>query len=344
MWTRAELKSRAKAGLKNYYWMAVLTGFVCGLLFGIAPAISGLLALIPIVGCFMFILGPVIGCAVSGLLSVGYSSYFIKSARNGRDAGMGELFSGFQGDRIKTIFGIAAVYALWHLVPIYGIIKHYELYMVYYLAADYPEKSRKEIYELSKRMMDGNKMSTFVLELSFIGWWLLATITCGIGILFLNPYISATMAELYLWLKDERLGMGGGYASPSGDNSGNGGIQLGQNGGNPVGMIETSAKKGYLTGIQGEFTGANIPIERGEILKIGRDAAQCNIVVKGAQMSRLHLIVEFDGSAFRATDMSSGGTFNLQGGQLPKGQAVTLPSGTYLQIGTGGDIFMLECK
>lgn len=343
MWTRAELKSRAKAGLKNYMWMAVLTGIVGGLVTSLVGGLAGLLALIPILG---WIAAPILGLFLGAAVGTGIASYFVKSTRNGADAGMGEIFSGF--NKFGTIAGITIFYWLWQLVPILNIIKRYELYMVYYLAGEYPEKSRKEIFEMSKRMMDGNKMNTFVLELSFFGWILLGIITCGIGMLFVTPYMRATAAELYLWLKEERLGI------PREDvrtvPSAQGSVmnqkpadQIGQNNGG-AGMIAMDSKKGYLTGIQGEFTGANIPIERGEVLKIGRDPAQCNIVVKGAQTSRLHLIVEFDGSAFRVTDQSSLGTFNLQGGQLPKGQAVLLQSGTYLQLGNGGDVFMLECK
>ncbi len=343
MWTRAELKSRAKAGLKNYYWMAFLVGIVSGIVISFGGGLIGLLGLIPIIG---WIACPIIGLIFGAVMGTGVCSYFVKSTRNGSDAGMGEIFSGMQGGKMGTIASVAIFYWLWQLVPILNIIKRYELYMVYYLASEFPEKSRKEIFELSKRMMDGNKMNTFILELSFFGWGLLGLITCGIGMLFLAPYLNATVAELYLWLKEERLGIPREDVCSSPSQYGtvvNEGGQLGQSAGN-AGMIGMTVKKGFLTGIQGEFTGANIPIERGEVLKIGRDPAQCNIVINGAQTSRLHLIVEFDGTAFRVTDQSSLGTFNLQGGQLPKGQAVILQSGTYLQLGNGGDVFMLECK
>ena len=40
--------------------------------------------------------------------------------------------------------------------------------------------------------------SAFVLELSFIGWEILSSVTCGIlGILMVRPYREATLAELY---------------------------------------------------------------------------------------------------------------------------------------------------
>ncbi len=45
-------------------------------------------------------------------------------------------------------------------------------------------------------------MDAFVLQLSFIGWYLLAAITCGLaGIFYVNPYMEATMAELYAYNK-----------------------------------------------------------------------------------------------------------------------------------------------
>ena len=62
--------------------------------------------------------------------------------------------------------------------------------------------------ELSRWMTDGEKMDIFVLELSFIGWSLLCALTCGLGYLFLAPYIQATFAELYEALREKALAYG----------------------------------------------------------------------------------------------------------------------------------------
>ena len=61
---------------------------------------------------------------------------------------------------------------------------------------------------LSKQMMDGEKWNTFVLQLSFIGWYLLCSITFGIGFIFLEPYVQATFAELYAALRAKALANG----------------------------------------------------------------------------------------------------------------------------------------
>ena len=92
---------------------------------------------------------------------------------------------------------------LWSLLFIIpGIIKSYEYAMVPYLLADNSDMDKDEILNLSRRMMEGNKWDFFVLELSFIGWILLAVSTFNIvGILYVDPYIEATHAQFYLKIK-----------------------------------------------------------------------------------------------------------------------------------------------
>jgi len=50
--------------------------------------------------------------------------------------------------------------------------------------------------------MMGNKWDAFVLDLSFIGWFILNSLTCGIlGLFYVNPYYFATDANLYRAIK-----------------------------------------------------------------------------------------------------------------------------------------------
>lgn len=51
-------------------------------------------------------------------------------------------------------------------------------------------------------MMYGHKAEYFVLQLSFIGWYLLAVITLGIASFWVNPYVKITNANYYLQLKE----------------------------------------------------------------------------------------------------------------------------------------------
>ena len=88
---------------------------------------------------------------------------------------------------------------LWTLLLIIpGIVKSYEYRMIPYLVADNPDMTYKEAFAESKRLMHGNKWRTFVLDLSFIGWWLLSALTLGLlAIFYVNPYYYATSAALY---------------------------------------------------------------------------------------------------------------------------------------------------
>ena len=99
---------------------------------------------------------------------------------------------------------------LWSLLfVIPGIIKSYEYRMIPFILAENPDTPYKDAFEMSKKMMMGNKWDAFVLDLSFIGWFILTAITCGIlGVFYVNPYKYMTDAELYVALKEITFGNG----------------------------------------------------------------------------------------------------------------------------------------
>ncbi len=77
-----------------------------------------------------------------------------------------------------------------------------------FILADNPQIGHKRSLNLSKSMMKGNKLHYWGLNLSFLGWAFLSLFTCGIGLLFLNPYMRQTMAELYSRLRSVAVGDG----------------------------------------------------------------------------------------------------------------------------------------
>jgi uncharacterized membrane protein len=96
--------------------------------------------------------------------------------------------------------------ALWYFTIIGGVIKTYEYRMIPYILAENPKIKRKEAFELSKQMMKGNKWNTFVLDMSFFGWNFLSVLTFGVlSILYVNPYSAATIAELYIILREQAI-------------------------------------------------------------------------------------------------------------------------------------------
>ena len=75
--------------------------------------------------------------------------------------------------------------------------------MAGYIMTENPEISAKEAMKISKQMMKGNKWKTFILDMSFFIWNLLSVLTFGIlGMLYVNPYNAATIAELYMTLRE----------------------------------------------------------------------------------------------------------------------------------------------
>lgn len=100
---------------------------------------------------------------------------------------------------------------LWSLLfVIPGIIKALAYSQSYFIYKDLSSHGGNEgmrytnyITE-SRQLMDGHKGRYFLLQLSFIGWHILALLTLGIGYLWLNPYMSATYAAFYKDLAQDR--------------------------------------------------------------------------------------------------------------------------------------------
>lgn len=239
MWTRAELKEKAKTALRPFYWYGVLACFIAAILGagssgigsggGSAGASSqargnshyggtifdehaiALFITLMIVFLIVLAVAIVLGIFVSNIVIVGKLRFFMESASQGQSAGIGRLFFAFGGGHyfnvMKIMFFKGLFETLWtFLFVIPGIYKHYEYYMVPYLLADNPDMDQREAFRLSKEMMNGNKFATFVLELSFIGWYLLGILLCCIGGIFVNPYYEMTFVELYWTLRDQVMG------------------------------------------------------------------------------------------------------------------------------------------
>lgn len=231
MWTRSELKQRGKTSFKRNYWKCVLVSLIMLLLFGGATSTSGagdstddimvelqnqaeanniefgllLVAVLGMVGVSIMIVA-VWKIFLIDPIRVGINRFFL--INTGQQATLEELAYPFRkGHYLKTVgtlFLESLFIALWTcLLIIPGIIKMYEYRMVDYILADEPELGVIECLRRSKDMMRGQKWKAFVLDVSFWGWTILSSVTCGLaGIFFVNPYINATEAELYLVLRN----------------------------------------------------------------------------------------------------------------------------------------------
>lgn len=68
----------------------------------------------------------------------------------------------------------------------------------YFLLLDFPSYSAKEVMLLSIRIMKGRKWKLFCIQLSFFPLLLLGYLSFGIGLLWVMPYLNATMSAYFL--------------------------------------------------------------------------------------------------------------------------------------------------
>lgn len=92
----------------------------------------------------------------------------------------------------------AAIMAIMCWLP---IVKSFSYSMTFYVMVDF-NLSGTEAISKSVELMKGHKAKLFRLGLSFFGWYLLSSLTFGIGAIFLAPYVEATVAEFYAELLD----------------------------------------------------------------------------------------------------------------------------------------------
>ena len=135
---------------------------------------------------------------------VGVSRFKVRAIEDkGNISDMGYGFDVNYKRNVGTILLMEIYTFLWSLLfVIPGIVKMYEYSMIPYILADNPDVDRKEAFSISKEMMKGNKWRAFILDLSFILWDFLGTITGGIVTLFyVGPYRELTKASLYKAIK-----------------------------------------------------------------------------------------------------------------------------------------------
>jgi uncharacterized membrane protein len=98
-------------------------------------------------------------------------------------------------------------WSLLFIIP--GIVKAFSYAMTPFILDEYPELTPVEAIHRSRMMMKGHKFDLFWLYLSFIGWAILCVITCGIGFLWLAPYVQTAEAAFYEEVKAEYAVNGG---------------------------------------------------------------------------------------------------------------------------------------
>ncbi|MDD3429606.1 MAG: DUF975 family protein [Oscillospiraceae bacterium] len=234
MFDRVGFKENGKLLLRRNYWTPFLVCLVAGLLGGSSGFSSsaggnagnvysggsyngsidldGTTALVVIIAIIVALVVLAISLAIVFFLqypiSVGKHRFFMENRERVTDFNV--LFYGYRNGRLKGIIkGMWAVswrVFLWSLLLVVpGIIKSYEYRMVPYILAENPEIDTLRALEISREMTQGDKLNLWIMDLSFIGWYLLGTLACCVGTLFVTPYVETSFAECYQYMREKAL-------------------------------------------------------------------------------------------------------------------------------------------
>lgn len=130
------------------------------------------------------------------------------------------------GMEILGSFVLACLGYVIFIIP--QIIKRLSYTLVPYILAENPQMPQKRAFEISVKTMKGEKAHYFGLQMSFIGWFILASVAGSIvggilgtslgsiitmaGLVFLYPYVYATYTEFYCCMREKAMATG--IASP----------------------------------------------------------------------------------------------------------------------------------
>lgn len=230
----ANFKQKAREALRDNWGKAVGTGLVASLLgAGIKggsstgstgsnsyDSFSDLNGIIPEQYQFIFMLilsilaftalvFTLVHFIVGGAATLGYAKFNLNLV-DAKPASFADLFSefsrfgaGFVMQLLRTVYTF--LWSLLFVIP--GIYASYGYAMTPYIMLEQPELTPNEAITKSKELMHGNRWRLFCLEISFIGWILLAALlTCGIGLLWVTPYMEAATAAFYREICEEKYG------------------------------------------------------------------------------------------------------------------------------------------
>ncbi len=221
---RKQIKANARAALSANYWPVVGILFLGSILASVVSTVAYVPTYVSTVTAALngyyseaatatsgvSSVVSILGILIAVFFEVGIA-WFAYTVYRGEQPDMGNLFIGFKDGRFGRVLGgmlLVTLYTiLWSLLFIIpGIVKAYQYSMMPYLLIDRPDLSIKECFAMSKEMTAGHKWHLFVLDLSFIGWALLAALTLGIlDIFYVTPYLTLAQAGAYDYLKRTRM-------------------------------------------------------------------------------------------------------------------------------------------
>lgn len=194
---RKELKEWAKQKINGHIWELLIPIIVTGILTNITIGQE-----ITYEGGQMHVENGYTLGLFFFFVEVGLTAFMVNFI-NDKEHNFKDLFK-YVNDyvRIFVVGLLRAIFiALWSLLLIVpGIIKAFAYALVPMILSDeeYSDLSFMEVLKKSEEMMKGHKMDYFMLNFSFVGWYLLAIPTLGLLLIWLAPY-HETAATKFLY-------------------------------------------------------------------------------------------------------------------------------------------------
>ena len=222
----SEHRARAREALRGNWVTAVLVYFVAGLVIGgsgssgfnfnfnlniegghvstslpqeLEHFLEGTLGIaVPmILGIGLVLL--VVRIALGGVLELGRATYSMNLI-DGVQGEFADLFTGFHrfyDALIMNLVCFLAVFGGFLLFVVPGMMLNFAYAMAPYILAENPDISGVEALRLSRLMMKGHKWELFWLELTFIGWSILAAFVPLIGGAVVETYKGISRTSFY---------------------------------------------------------------------------------------------------------------------------------------------------
>lgn len=182
-----DFRKKAWQSLSGNWGIAILTYF----LYLIVAAVASII--------------PFGSLLIAGPLAVGCASVYLSIARK-EEASVGQLLDGTKNfvNSFLAYLLVILFTTLWmFLFIIPGIIKAFSYSMTFHILRDHPEMTATEAMKRSQEMMKGHKWQLFCLYFSYIGWFLLCSLTCGLLTFMVMPYMLQANTEFYRHLNGE---------------------------------------------------------------------------------------------------------------------------------------------
>lgn len=185
-------------------WRDSINGLAKSITPSVATAVSAMIIGGIIIALVIALVSVAVSVFVFSPIEVGAKRFFNRSYEARCD--MSEVTYAFKSNYlniVKIMFFKNLFTFLWTLLFIVpGIVKGYEYSMIPYILSENPDIDMKKAFDESRRLTYGQKWQIFVLDLSFIGWGILSSVTLGIlGLFFVSPYNYLTKAGLYRRLR-----------------------------------------------------------------------------------------------------------------------------------------------